>query len=145
MRNKTYEVVDLGQYYPLFGIQSVKTSFCYILIFFSLTKILSLSFLLVVLRWKQRVGLTTTVKVNGTFGQVCSTSMNTDGKHNTYLSLIHYSNIAKIFPTSQACIYYYTNERLWYALFFWYCSLLWDLPALHKPHNPFLSGMQTLS
>lgn len=34
----------LGQYYLLFGIQSVKTSFCYILIFFSLTKILSLSF-----------------------------------------------------------------------------------------------------
>ena len=59
---------SLIQYYPLFGIQSVKTLFCYILILFSLTKILSLSFLLVVLRWKQRVGLTTTVKVNGTFG-----------------------------------------------------------------------------
>ncbi len=40
----------LGQYYPLFGIQSVYTLFFYILILFSLTKILSLSFLLVVLR-----------------------------------------------------------------------------------------------
>lgn len=34
----------LGQYYPLFGIQSVYTLFFYILILFSLTKILSLSF-----------------------------------------------------------------------------------------------------
>ena len=24
-----------------------------------------------------------------------------------------------------------------HALFFWYCSLLWDLPAVHKPHNLF--------
>ncbi len=39
-----------GQYYLLFGIQSVYTLFFYILILFSLTKILSLSFLLVVLR-----------------------------------------------------------------------------------------------
>ena len=24
-----------------------------------------------------------------------------------------------------------------HALFFWYCSLLWDLPAVYKPHNLF--------
>lgn len=58
----------LGQYYLLFEMQSVYTSIFYILMLFSLIKILSLSFLLVVSRRKQRVGLTTATKVNGTFG-----------------------------------------------------------------------------
>lgn len=58
----------LGQYHPLFEMQSVYTSIFYILMLFSLIKILSLSFLLVVSGRKQRVCLTTATKVSATFG-----------------------------------------------------------------------------
>ena len=58
----------LGHITYFSGHSLLNASFFNIIMLFSLIKILSLSFLLVVLRWKQHVCLATTVKVSATFG-----------------------------------------------------------------------------
>lgn len=112
MRNKTYEVVVSWTILPTFRdtvCKDIVLLHPYILFF---DKDFVVKFFVGSFTVKTTRRLNNYCKSHRNFWQVCSTSMNTDGKHNNYLSLIHDSNMAKIFPTSQACIYYYTNERL---------------------------------
>ena len=111
MRNKTYEVA------PRTILPTFRDTVCkdivllhpYTLFF---DKDFVVKFFVGSFTVKQRVGLTTTVKVNGTFGANVQ-HINEHRWKAQHLFITNYdSNMAKIFPSSQAFIYYYTNERL---------------------------------